>query len=127
MFKFLSWLIVAPLVVLVAVFSVINRQPISIDLWPLPITAEVPLYAIVLGVLFFGVLWGGLAAWISGGKTRGRVRALTRQMEAAERDRIHLRDKLRKADEAAKEKAEAPVLSGPETPALNPPDKADAA
>ena len=83
--KVLSWVVLVPLGAALVVFSVVNRHTVKLDLWPFGIVTEVRLFAVVLGVLAFGVLWGGIAAWLAGGARRRRAR------EAAQRsDRLSM-------------------------------------
>ena len=105
--RIIQILIVIPLAVLIIVFSVANRQPVTVSLDPFggtePVLAlSVPLFLIILVTLFVGVLIGGVAAWLSQGKWRKRAR-LSRQEAAQWRSR---------ADEAARKDtpSEAPRL-----------------
>ncbi len=84
MLKIFSWLVIAPMIVAVTVFSVVNRHVVTVDLWPLDMTAEVRMFVVVLGALIIGVLWGGLGAWIAGANGRRRARDAARRADAAE-------------------------------------------
>lgn len=88
--RLILWAIAAVIVVLAVVFAVHNFERVTIDLWPFPITLDMPLYAVILGSAFAGVLIGAAAAWLGAGKwrklarQRGRsVSSLTRQLAAA--------------------------------------------
>lgn len=86
-----------PLALVAVVFAVANRQTAVIDLWPFPLTAEVPVYLAVLGALFLGMVLGGTTAWLAGGRARAQGRAARR--DAA---RLHREvDSLRQAQAAA--------------------------
>ncbi len=84
MLKFFSWLVITPMIVAVAVFAVVNRHVVTIDLWPFDATTEVRMFVVVLGILIIGVLWGGLGAWIAGANGRRRARDAVRRADAAE-------------------------------------------
>jgi lipopolysaccharide assembly protein A len=60
-----GWIVGVPLAVLVAAFAVANRQPIRLDLWPLPLSVDLPAYLAVLGPLLAGVLVGAVGTWLS--------------------------------------------------------------
>lgn len=90
--KFVLWPIAAVIVVLAIAFAVHNFGWVTIDLWPFPITLKLPLYAVILGSVSFGVLIGAAAAWLGAGKWRRLARqreravnSLTRQLAAAKK------------------------------------------
>ena len=94
MLKVLSWVVIAPLAVFLIVFSVSNRTAITLDVWPLPYTAEIPVFAIVLVCLAAGIVWGGVAAWLAAGTARQCAREATRRAEIAERDVRQLGERI---------------------------------
>jgi uncharacterized integral membrane protein len=86
--------VIALLVGIAVVFAVVNRAPITLNLWPLPYVAEAPLYLVLIATLALGVIAGGVAAWLGGARWRRRARdaareseSLRRRVEALERDR----------------------------------------
>ena len=91
--RLLSWIILLPVALAAVVFSVVNREPVALDLWPLPFTAETPVFLIVLVSVFAGFVWGGLVAWVSA--ARGRRRAIARRVAGAEREVEELKERLR--------------------------------
>jgi uncharacterized integral membrane protein len=104
-------LIVVPLAVVIVVFSVANRQPVTISLDPFggvepSLSISPPLFLVILASLFVGVLIGGGAAWFSQGKWRRTARS-AREEAARWRNR---------AGEA--ERKETAVSGGPQLPAL---------
>ena len=56
--KTVMWIIAACCAVFIVTFSLANRTPIKIDIWPLPITQQVPLFALLLACIGIGILWG---------------------------------------------------------------------
>ncbi len=68
--------------VLVVAFAIVNRQAVTLNFWPLPFAATVPLYLVMLGALALGVAVGGIATWVRGGRWRRRARAAERENRA---------------------------------------------
>lgn len=99
--RHLSWIITAPLLVVAVVFSVANRGRVAIDLWPLPITLEPPLYLVALAAIFAGFLIGGTVVWIAAGRRRRRARELRYRNEELERELAYLRRRLERAEQPA--------------------------
>lgn len=92
--KHLSWIILFPLAVLLIVFSVTNRDVVAIDLWPFPVTIDVPLFALVFAAILVGVVWGGISAWLNGGKVRRTARLKSREAEVALAENRRLKDRV---------------------------------
>ena len=90
-----------PLGLIVVVFTISNRGLASIDLWPLPISFQTPLFSIAMAGVFSGFLFGAVVAWVSAGRTRSRNRQLMRRLENSVRDQAYLKEQLKKADAAA--------------------------
>ena len=55
--RFLTWLIMIPFALVVIVFSAVNRELVTLDLWPLPNEITVPVFTLVLAVFIVGFLW----------------------------------------------------------------------
>jgi uncharacterized integral membrane protein len=85
MVRFLKTLILLPVTGLILVFAVSNRQTASLSLWPLPYEIDTPVFFLVLAPLALGILLGGVAAWMAGGRTRRLARERARQIKALER------------------------------------------
>ncbi len=62
--RLLSLLITLPVTLVVVVFAVANRHPVSVDFWPFALAVDVPLYALALGTLALGALLGALLTWL---------------------------------------------------------------
>ncbi len=123
--KIVMWVIAAIFAAFIALFSLANRTSVGLDLWPLAITQEVPIFTLILVCLGFGILWGGFAAWLSAGTARRRARAATRRAEAAEADLRHAAERLVRLEQdlkalRASDKASGPIFSGPGQTALLP-------
>lgn len=79
--RVIAWLIGLPVAVLAIVFAVVNRELVTVDLWPLPWTIDLPLFLMVLGALGLGLAIGGVIGWLSAGRARSRARAETRRAD----------------------------------------------
>ena len=75
MTRFLFWLMVLPLAVLMALFGIKNSQIASLNLDPFPYTLEFPLFALVLGAVLVGVMVGGTSTRLSQGRWRRKARS----------------------------------------------------
>jgi lipopolysaccharide assembly protein A len=62
--RLLSLFITLPVTLVVVVFAVANRHPVSVDFWPFALAMDIPLYALALGTLAFGGLLGALLTWV---------------------------------------------------------------
>lgn len=90
---------------LVIAFAIVNRQGVTLNFWPFPYAATVPLYLIMLAALAAGVAVGGVVTWVRGGKWRKRARAAERESKAL-------------ADRLAAERVEARERAAPPAPRL---------
>ena len=102
-------LVFIPVAAVFVVFAVANRHALTLNLWPLPLEIDIPVYIAVLGALAVGMAIGGSAQWISDGKWRRRARAGKRKASALERQLT--------LAEAAREAEGEPVGKAPEPPA----------
>ena len=88
--KILTAIIVIPPAAVLIAFAVANRHSVTVSFDPFSqvdpaYAATLPLFAVVLLVLIFGVVVGGIAAWIRQGKWRRTARQLdteVRQLRA---------------------------------------------
>lgn len=114
MIRLISWIVMLPLIVAVIIFTVSNRGRVEIDLWPLPFVYDLPVFAVGLGGVLVGFLFGAVIAWLSGGKTRKFSRQLMRKLDSSRRDNEQLKEQVKKL-EAAPPKPQAasmPLLTG---------------
>jgi len=110
--KHLSWIVTLPLMLALVVFSLANRGEVGVDLWPFEERFALPLSWLMLGSLFVGVVAGGVAAWLSGAKTRRRARELKYDKAHLEREVIRLKREVERAKGAtgAESHSAAPAL-----------------
>ena len=114
MARFLSWILIIPFGAGVVAFTVSNRGRIVIDLWPVPLSFETPIFAAVLVASFVGFLLGGIISFISASWRRSRNRQLERMLEKAKREEAILREQVRKLEvkASAQPKPQTQKLSG---------------
>lgn len=124
--KLLHWVVTVPVAVAAVLFAVMNRTPVTIDLWPLPWRIEAPTFLILLGSLAFGLLLGVLLAWLTGGIKRRRMRELAHDNHRLTTELQELRrqaaDRSRAIPPASLPSASPPAAqSGTTLPAPMPP------
>jgi lipopolysaccharide assembly protein A len=93
--KFLWWVVLALVALVLILFAVSNRESVSVGLWPLPALVELPLYLVVLGTLLVGFFAGELVAWgrnwrwrREARRSRDRIAVLERELDAARAPRV---------------------------------------
>lgn len=80
-----GWVVLVPLCLVLIVFSIANRQPVTVHLNPFAPTtspadsAGVPLFLVIFGMLIIGVILGGIATWLAQGRHRRQARHWRRQ------------------------------------------------
>ncbi|MBI2256308.1 MAG: LapA family protein [Proteobacteria bacterium] len=82
-----AWIVTVPIALLVILFALMNRQEVSLSLWPFPWDVTAPLFLFTLGAVVFGFFFGALATWLSGRTTRQKLRATGRAL-AETRDEL---------------------------------------
>jgi uncharacterized integral membrane protein len=87
----LSWIITIPFTIIVVVFAINNRDPVTVSLWPLPWIAQLPLYLVVLGSLLVGFLVGAAIAWLSAGRRRHEARVTAERLRGASAELTRLK------------------------------------
>ena len=87
----LSWVITIPFTIIVVVFAINNRSPVTVSLWPLPWIAELPLYLVVLGSLLVGFLVGAVIAWLSAGRRRHEARVTAERLRGVNAELTRLK------------------------------------
>ncbi len=117
--KRLSWILTLPLMVVAVIFAISNREVVTLDLWPLAMTIQAPLFVLVLGSAVVGLLAGAVVAWFSGGPTRRRARAARRHAAELEREIARLRESIESERPAATPRPPDNTLPG--LPSVPPP------
>ena len=104
--KIVAIVILVPLALLIVLFAVANRAPVTVSLDPFSsqppmFSATSPLFVVLLVVLVAGVIVGGAAAWMRQSKWRRRARRLAADLKAARAEAETLRRQLDAASAAA--------------------------
>jgi len=99
--RILSWIVAAPIVILILLFAVSNREPITLRLLPFPLDLTIPIWLLTLIELFVGFLLGAIVTWIGDRRRRRETRLLIRRVSelelslaAAQRQAAELEAKL---------------------------------
>ncbi len=61
--RFISSFIGTLITIMAICFAVTNRQTVSINLWPMGLVIETPVWLLTLGCLITGITFGALATW----------------------------------------------------------------
>ncbi|KAA0968548.1 DUF1049 domain-containing protein [Aureimonas fodinaquatilis] len=83
--RFLMLLIGVPLAILLVIFCVVNRHPVTVSLdvfGTMPQYAiSAPLFVLLLAGVIFGLLLGGLGTWLTQSHYRARAARRRREVE----------------------------------------------
>ena len=91
--KALAAIILIPIVLLLVMFAVANRQIVTLSFDPFDAAnpayaVTVPLFVLIFVLVVLGVLLGGVAAWLRQGRWRRAARRLDGQMRRLN-DEVH--------------------------------------
>lgn len=106
----LVWIITLPVALLVILFALMNRQEVTLSLWPLPWDISAPLFLFTLGAIVFGFLFGALTAYLSGSTTRRKLRAANRALAESRDELAHLKRQQPPATDQAVAQYRPPAL-----------------
>ncbi len=118
--KIVTAVILVPLAILIVVFAVANRQPVTVSFDPFASTnpaysATVPLFVLIFVILVLGVVVGGIAAWVRQSPWRRTARKLDADVRA-------LHDELAEIRRRFGTQAQPPPSPPPAFPHLPPSD-----
>jgi|GEM_PF-3298301 len=89
--RFLFWLLAIPVMALLVVFALSNRQGTLLALWPFADGMELPTYLVVLVPALAGLVLGLLTGAARRLAAQARAASLTRRVTSLERDLEGLR------------------------------------
>ena len=78
--RILSWIVTAPIAIVVVLFVVSNLDKVTLHLWPLPFDITIWIWALTLIELFVGFLLGAIVTWIGDRRRRREARLLARRV-----------------------------------------------
>lgn len=99
--RIVGWFVLVPLCAVLVVFALANRHSVSLRFDPIsPETPfvpplEIPLFAVIYGMLFLGIVLGGVAAWFAQGRNRQAKRRLKRENDKLTKEIIAARQAAR--------------------------------
>jgi uncharacterized integral membrane protein len=122
--KIVTALVLVPLVVVIVIFTVANRQTVTVSFDPFDsahpaYAASMPLFALIFVLLILGVLIGGVAAWLRQAKWRRAARRLDAEARALHNEIDEIRRRF-----GAPEKPVLPTTVDPAPPLVMPPPAA---
>ncbi len=112
--KLIRVLILFVALVICASLAISNRGAVSVGLEPLPFVLNVPMFAVIFGAMFAGVLLGGFSMWWRDGAVRQRARREHRHADELEREIAKLKVELDHARDLARSANDRKALRGPE-------------
>src|SRR5215213_5851567 len=97
--KIVTALVLIPFALLIVLFAVANRRPVTVALDPFVndppmLSVPVPLFLLVLVVLILGVILGGVSAWMRQSRWRRRARRLAGELKASRAETDTLRRQM---------------------------------
>lgn len=60
----LKWLLTLPLILLLLVFALSNREMATLSFWPFEVAVSLPLSFMLVACLVLGLLLGGFTVWL---------------------------------------------------------------
>lgn len=96
----MRWLVLAPLMALVVLFALSNRQPVSLGIWPLDLTWQVSLSVAVLAVAALAFVLGALMVWFTSLGHRRRARRADAEIRKLEKELVGFRARDKAQDAA---------------------------
>ncbi|MBX9698687.1 MAG: lipopolysaccharide assembly protein LapA domain-containing protein [Acetobacteraceae bacterium] len=93
------WILLAPLLLLLILFGLSNRQEVALHLWPFDLAWVTPLSVAVLLVACLAFLFGALMSWLAAMPHRRRARRMEEAARVLEAELTELR--ARQAREVA--------------------------
>ena len=92
--RILSWIVAAPIVILVLWFALSNLNAITLRLWPLPFDLTIPIAFLTLSQLFICFLLGAIVTWIGDRHRRRETRLLNKRVAELEQSLAETEGKL---------------------------------
>ncbi|MDC7787127.1 DUF1049 domain-containing protein [Rhodoplanes sp. TEM] len=102
--KILAVVVLVPLAIALVALALVNRHavPISLDAFnpgDLSHAVQVPLFVLVIGLVAFGVLVGGIATWLGQGRWRRAARRAEWELGSARAEIAELKQRVADAED----------------------------
>ncbi|KAB0682869.1 lipopolysaccharide assembly protein LapA domain-containing protein [Aureimonas leprariae] len=102
--RFLSFVILVPLAILIVVFCVANRAPVTVSLDPfgtLPqFVYQIPLFLALMAALIVGTVIGGIGTWFTQAHYRSAAWKRRQEIDRLKREADDARERLRQERES---------------------------
>lgn len=120
--RVIAFIILVPLAIVIVALAVANRAPVTVSFDPVNATdplyaTQVPLYLLMLLLVIFGVLIGGMAAWLKQGRWRRQSRRLSFELRRVNDENRDLKRRLKAAETVAAEATASGAALGTARPA----------
>lgn len=109
----MRWLLILPLLVLLVLFALSNREAVALRLWPFDLSLAAPVGVAMLVLAAVGFLLGAFVAWAASFGARRRAWRVERAAKALEAELAAMRARDAAAAAAAAGPGAAPALAGP--------------
>ena len=101
--RILSWAIGLPVAIILIVFAIANRQYTSVSFDPFSVETPwlaipMPLWSLLYGGIFIGLIAGGIAAWLKQGKWRKIARQARTELDTIRSENDRLKQQLSRSD-----------------------------
>ncbi len=111
--KLFSWIFWVPVGVILITIAISNRQIVTFSINPISgidpfFSVRLPLYLLLFSAILFGIIFGGIAAWLAQGKWRKSARHMTEEAAKWREEATQLRESSRASLQ--------PALPPPSTP-----------
>lgn len=114
--RILYWIIALPVAVIITIFSVSNRDFVTLSLWPLPYEIDMPLFLPIILALVVGLVVGLAYEWLVNGKHRREARRsgneLRKLQAAVQEEKAKTQSPSEKISEGQKSDVPSAISSG---------------
>jgi len=98
--KLFSWIFWVPVGVILITIAISNRQIVTFSIDPVSqidpfFTIRLPLYLLLFAAILFGIIFGGIAAWLAQGKWRKNARHMAEEAAKWREEATQLRESSR--------------------------------
>lgn len=107
--KLIFWIVGLPLLLVAGFFAVANRETVTVSLWPIAESLQMPLFMAIATPFYVGFALGALIAWGASGRGRARAREATRRTAALQRENDALKARVDELEARTAAAAPPPV------------------